>query len=79
MLYVHRKFEHREDDIYVFDIKFVITDDNVIEIKHVGIHAVNNDDLKLSPCVNGNPDIITAEMYDSAMKILMDEGVVKTI
>jgi len=77
MLFVHRHFKRCDDKLFLFDIKFELADDGFVDFKHIGIHAAL-EDLRLSSCINKDPNIITEGMYNSAFNMLIEDGVMKS-
>ena len=75
-LFVHRHFINLDDKTFMYDIKFVLSEDGFFDFRHIGIHTVL-EDSRLSPCINKDPHIITEEMYASAFDILIKDGVMK--
>jgi len=75
MNYVHQKIRTIDGKSFLFDLKFNIDSDNVIEFSHIGIHIID-EDQRVGPCINTDPHIITEGMCADGLDILVKDGVI---
>lgn len=81
--YVHRHYEVLDDDLYIYDLNFSITEDRSIVFSNIRIHSVATDadgkySLKSRVCkaINDDPHIITKGMHDDGIRIMKQDGLI---